>query len=96
MKKFVMTVAAAAIAATTMVSAANAGGLFGDGGFIRGWVGKVLDPVENKVLTPAARGATVAAGAAVGAAVGGNAGAAVGAAIGEGINRAAAGQKVLP
>ncbi len=90
------TITAALIVATTMAPAAYAGGLFGKGGLIRGWVGEVLDPVEKKVLTPAARGAAVAAGAAVGAAVGGKPGAIAGAALGEGINRAAAGQKIMP
>ena len=82
-----------------MNNAAEAGGLFGKGGLIRGSVGNFLDKhVEKPILTPAARGAAVAGGAALGAAgalaVGAppNAGAAVGAAVGHAVNEAAAGK----
>lgn len=47
---------------------ATAGGLFGDGGLIRGDVGKFLDRTIDKPFTPILRGAVVAGGAAVGGA----------------------------
>jgi len=78
---------------------AQAGGLFGPGGVIRGDVGNWLNKhVEGPILTPAARAATVAAGAAVGAAAGAmvgapNLGAAVGAGVGNAVNDAAAGKR---
>jgi hypothetical protein len=45
---------------------AQAGGLFGEGGLIRGDVGRILDPVEQQIFTPAARGAVVAGSGFVG------------------------------
>lgn len=74
------------------VSSANAGGLFGDGGLIRGDVGKILNPIENKVLTPIAQEATVAGAAAVGTYLGGELGGVIGAQAGNCINQAFAGK----
>lgn len=54
---------------------ATAGGLFGDGGLIRGTVGEIFNEViEEPILTPLARTTTVAAGTAAGTIVGGHAG----------------------
>lgn len=64
--------AALAVAALAATSPAYAGGLFGDGGLIRGSVGDWLDEnVEGPITTPLARQATVAAGTAVGTYYGG-------------------------
>ncbi len=87
----------AALAATA-AAPADAGGLFGKGGLIRGSVGNfIAKNVQEPVLTPMARGAVVAGGAVVGAAAGSYVGApvtggAAGAGIGQGINDLAAGQ----
>ena len=69
------TLKAITIAAITVIavgtSTANAGGFFGDGGLIRGTVGKFLDKhVENPITTPLARAGTVAAGTAIGTVAG--------------------------
>lgn len=95
MKKILLASATVALVATA--PAAQAGGLFGPGGLFRGSVGNFLDKhVEKPILTPLARGTTVAVGSAVGGYFGGNAGAAAGAAVGHGINRLAAGQRLIP
>ena len=52
---YIRNIAAAALVAALHIGPANAGGLFGEGGLIRGDVGRALDPVENRVLTPTAR-----------------------------------------
>ena len=81
--------------ATTL---AHAGGLFGDGGLIRGSVGRALDKhVEKPVLTPLAQSTVVASGTvaatAVGATVGApSVGAIVGAGVGDAVNKEAAGE----
>jgi hypothetical protein len=63
--------------------AANAGGLFGEGGLIRGDVGNFLDRnLEQPVLTPMARNTVVGATTAVGTAVGGYVGGPTGAKLG--------------
>lgn len=95
MKTILFALASAAFVASA--PAAQAGGLFGKGGLIRGSVGAFLDKhVERPILTPVARSTTIAAGAAIGGALGGHAGAVAGAAAGEGINRLAAGQSLVP
>lgn len=93
MKKFVSVVAAVSfmVAAT---SPAHAGGLFGNGGLIRGSVGEFLDrTVENPITTPLAQGTAVAAGTAVGEYYGGPVGGMVGACVGQGVNERFAGRR---
>jgi len=91
--------AALAAALGLSITPSYAGGLFGKGGIFRGDVGNFLDKnLEQPILTPAARGATVAAGAAAGAAVGAlvgapEAGAVVGAGAGNAVNDYAAGKR---
>ena len=88
LKRTASIVAVAAIA-TSLALPASAGGLFGNGGLIRGDVGNFLDKnLEQPILTPAARTVTVVAGAAVGAYVAGEPGAIIGAVVGHGINEA--------
>jgi hypothetical protein len=93
----------ALIAASIVVvsHAANAGGLFGDGGLIGGDVGRFMQKnVQEPVLTPLVRGAvvgtTTAVGGVVGGALGGPTGATVGGLggkyVGDEINRYAAGE----
>lgn len=77
----------AAMALLVLASPAHAGGLFGDGGLIRGSVGNYLDrTIENPILTPFARQATVATGTAVGAYYGGEVGAVIGGFAGHTVN----------
>jgi hypothetical protein len=65
-RKFIAVGVVIAAAVVTNIPPANAGGLFGKGGVIRGDVGNFLDKnVEGPILTPAARGATVGATTAV-------------------------------
>lgn len=77
---------------------ANAGGLFGDGGLIRGDVGRVMNVVVDKPVTPVLRGAVVAGGAVLGGAGGemigipAPIGSAVGAGMGNQINEIFAGR----
>jgi hypothetical protein len=77
---------------------ANAGGLFGKGGLIRGDVGKLGDVIIDKPVTPVLRGTVVAGGAVLGG-VGGEMlgipvpiGAAAGAGMGNEINEIFAGR----
>ncbi|MCA3446545.1 MAG: hypothetical protein INF93_07490 [Rhodobacter sp.] len=84
------------LASATMVllsvTGSYAGGLFGDGGLIRGSVGEIFDPIERNVLTPLAQGSVNAGAAAAGGWLGGSAGAAIGGGIvGPAINDAFAG-----
>jgi hypothetical protein len=81
--------------------AATAGGLFGDGGLIRGDVGRFMQKnVQEPILTPMARGAvtttTAAVGGVVGGVIGGPTGATIGGLggkyVGDEINRRAAGE----
>lgn len=95
-KSYKTLIAVAAVAASMSISTANAGGLFGEGGLIRGDVGKLLDPIENKVLTPVAQSATVAGAAAAGAYVGGELGGVIGAQAGHCINQVFAGRTCAP
>ena len=84
----------ALIAMTVLATsgAACAGGLFGDGGIIRGSVGKFMDKhVEQPILTPGVRNLVVGGGTAIGGYYGGPAGAVMGGAMGHAINEAAAG-----
>lgn len=98
MKNLLMT--AVTVAAIATAPAAQAGGLFGSGGLIRGSIGNFLDKhVEKPILTPVARGTAVAVGTAVGtvagAAVGApQAGAVLGAGAGQFVNEAAAGRLI--
>jgi hypothetical protein len=64
------------------VAVANAGGLFGEGGVIRGSIGNALKPVQERVLTPVVRGAVVGAGTTVGTVAGGYYGGPTGAVVG--------------
>jgi hypothetical protein len=85
------------LAVMAVAPAAQAGGLFGRGGLIRGSVGNFMDRhIEKPITTPLARGAVVAGGAAVGAYFAGEAGAVGGAMLGHGLNRVAAGQRAIP
>jgi hypothetical protein len=93
-------VSALALSVTFVMAAspAVAGGLFGEGGLIRGDVGNFFDEtIQEPILTPIVQGAVVAGGAAAGAAAGqwvgvpGPFGAMVGGQIGQGINVWAAG-----
>lgn len=72
------TITKLAVAGTLFFSAiatAQAGGLFGDGGLIRGDIGRIFDKhVEKPITTPLARQGAVAAGTAAGAFLGGKAG----------------------
>jgi hypothetical protein len=95
------TLIAAACAVGGFSPAANAGGLFGEGGVIRGDVGTFMQKnVQEPILTPAARGAvtttTTAVGGVVGGVIGGPTGATIGGfggkQVGDEINRRAAGQ----
>lgn len=95
-KSYKILIAVAAVAATINFTTANAGGLFGEGGLIRGDIGKLLDPIENKVLTPVAQSATVAGAAAAGAYVGGELGGVIGAQAGHCINQVFAGRNCAP
>ena len=84
-------VVAAAIGGVVAFSVmpASAGGLFGDGGLIRGDVGRIHNTVQ-KPLTPIVRGtveAATAGGAAVGGYYGGPSGAVIGGAVGNGVGR---------
>ncbi len=91
-KSVITGVAAAAIAVAVGGASANAGGLFGEGGLIRGDIGKFMDPIEHQVLTPMAQDATVIGSTAVGAYFGGEIGGAIGAQAGNCINQAFAGK----
>jgi len=81
-------------------SFANAGGLFGEGGLIRGDVGRIMKPVQERVFTPIVRGTVTGVTTTVGTAVGtyyggpwgGVAGGTAGVATGNWINRCAAGR----
>lgn len=95
MKRYVALAAAAMVAAPFALSTpAEAGGLFGKKGLIRGSVGRFVEKNVNPIATPVLRKAVVIAAGAGGAVVGGlvgapQVGAALGAAAGEGINKAA-------
>lgn len=97
--KCFITATVTAVSLMGTVHSASAGGLFGDGGLIRGSVGKFLDKnLEKPITTPLARGATVAAGTAAGTYVGGLVGApqiggAIGGQLGHVTNNVAAGRK---
>lgn len=88
---------AALSAPMATATTAYAGGLFGNGGLIRGSVGEFFDKnLEKPILTPTARAGAVAAGTALGTYGGSFVGApqiggAIGAQIGQGINDAARG-----
>jgi hypothetical protein len=83
-------VATAIIAASTC--GAGAGGLFGDGGLIRGDVGKWMhDNVQAPVLTPIVQGAVTGTTTAAGTIVGGPIGGVVGGYVGDQINERFAG-----
>jgi hypothetical protein len=99
MRNLVKLLVVAAIGLGAATLPASAGGPFGKGGLIRGSVGNfIAKNVQRPVLTPLARGATVAAGTALGAAGGAYVGmpatgAAVGGAVGQGVNNIAAGKR---
>ncbi len=85
-------------AMTANASPAAAGGVFGDGGLIRGTIGNVLDRhLEKPILTPLAKFTTVAAFGAAGAYGGAflgapELGALLGAGAGDAVNDLAAGK----
>ena len=81
-RKIAIGLMVAAATVSMAVSGANAGGLFGDGGLIRGDVGRIMAPVQQHVLTPVVQGAVVGVGAAAGAVGGGYVGGPTGAAVG--------------
>lgn len=62
-------------------SASFAGGLFGEGGLIRGDIGELMDPIENTILTPLAQESVNAGAAAIGGYFGGEVGATIGATV---------------
>ena len=47
-KSYQILIAVAAVAATINLTTAHAGGLFGEGGLIRGDIGKLLDPIREQ------------------------------------------------
>ena len=63
-----------ALASTATMAPVHAGGLFGDGGLIRGWVGDQLDPIEREITTPMARRTVEGLGTAAGGVLGANVG----------------------
>ena len=82
------------VAALISVSSvdAYAGGLFGEGGLIRGDVGNFLDrTVERRFTTPLAQGAVTAGATVLGCKYGGLMGCSAGNSVGQGINDAFAG-----
>jgi hypothetical protein len=91
----IFTVIAASVVFAGMVPAsAEAGGLFGKKGVIRGSVGNFVKKRVNPIATPILRGAVVVSGAVGGAIVGTavgapNLGTQVGLAVGQGINEVA-------
>jgi hypothetical protein len=89
MRKFIISALATAVL-VTVVSDANAGGLFGKGGLIRGSVGQIMAPVQHAV-TPVLQGAVVTATTTVGTVYGGAAGGVAGSVAGQVINNCAAG-----
>jgi hypothetical protein len=84
---------AAAVSSTILAAIpANAGGLFGDGGLIKGDVGRFMEKhVQEPIATPVLRGAveygSTVGGAAVGGYYGGGAGAVAGGALGNRLGR---------
>lgn len=82
----------AAIIFIASVGTASAGGICGDGGLIRGALGKACDKyVEKPITTPMARQAAVMGGQALGTYFGGPVGGVVGGMVGHGVNDAFAG-----